>query len=129
MIVPLLSKTSKSGTAALGLLLLGGCGDIGGVPEVPGPGDAKRGQILAEKVGCGSCHRIPGISSANGEVGPPLENLADRAYLAGILPNDFDNLTAWLAEPQSFAPDSAMPNMGLSEEQAQDIAAYLYTLR
>lgn len=111
---------------ACGLLLACGNGEL---PDVSALGNAERGRILAEQVGCGSCHHIPGIPSANGQVGPPLEQLARRAYLAGILPNDFDNLTAWIAEPQAFAPNSAMPDMGLTEEQARDIATYLYTLR
>jgi cytochrome c2 len=130
MNIPLPLKTASGpATAMAAVVFLSGCGDIGGVPEVPGPGDAKRGRQLAEQVGCGSCHSIPGIPSANGQVGPPLDKLAERAYLAGILPNHFDTLTAWIAQPQRYAPNSAMPNLGLTEDQARDIAAYLYTLK
>ncbi|MCW8193914.1 c-type cytochrome [Proteobacteria bacterium 005FR1] len=111
----------------IALALLSGCGERASVPELPARADVKRGRQLAEQVGCGSCHRIPGIPSANGQVGPPLEGLAERAYIAGILPNHFDTLAAWIAEPQRFAPNSAMPNLGLSEDQARDIAAYLYS--
>jgi cytochrome c len=116
-----------SSVAVATAVLLTACGN-----ERPDEVDAasiERGRELAERVGCGSCHRIPGIPSANGEVGPPLDQLARRAYIAGIVPNDFENLAAWIARPQAFAPGSAMPNMGLTEAQARDIASYLYTLR
>jgi cytochrome c len=123
------SKKVSRSAVAFSLLLLGGllpaCG--GDTPQIPQSADPERGRALIEQAGCGSCHRIPGIGSANGDVGPPLKDLHKRVYLAGILPNSFDILSAWIAQPQAFAPDSAMPNMGLSEEQARDIAAYLYT--
>jgi len=35
----------------------------------------------------------------------------------------------WLREPQKISPKSAMPDLGLNERDASDIAAYLYTLR
>ena len=65
---------------------------------------------------------------AKGRVGPPLEKIARRAYLAGILPNTYDNMVLWLQAPQKVAPGSAMPDTGLSRAEAEDIAAYLYAL-
>jgi cytochrome c1 len=38
-------------------------------------------------------------------------------------------MIAWLQNPQAIVPGNAMPNMGLSEPDARDITAYLYTLR
>jgi cytochrome c len=37
-------------------------------------------------------------------------------------------MITWLRNPQSFVPNNAMPNMGIDQQQARDIAAYLYTL-
>jgi cytochrome c1 len=37
-------------------------------------------------------------------------------------------MVTWLRDPQEIVPGNAMPDMGLSEEQARDITAYLYTL-
>lgn len=96
-------------------------------PTVAG-GDAARGAALIAQYGCGSCHRIPGIALARGTVGPPLGNLARRVYLGGVVPNAPEHLILWLMDPQALDPPTAMPNLGLSEAQARDIAAYLYTL-
>jgi cytochrome c len=96
---------------------------------VPGTGgSADRGERLISSVGCGRCHTIPGVRSANGLVGPPLNFFSKRTYIAGELPNTPDNLVRWLRDPPSIEPGTAMPNLGLSEQDARDIAAYLYTL-
>ncbi len=95
---------------------------------VPG-GDAKRGISLIHAYGCSSCHTIPGIQNANGLVGPPLYFFSKRTIIAGMLPNTPDNLIAWLENPQAVVPNNAMPNMGMGEQDASDIAAYLYTIR
>lgn len=92
-----------------------------------GDADEGRGAIVA--YGCGSCHIIPGVAGARGTVGPSLENFADRAYIAGILPNKPGNLTRWLINPPLFAPKTSMPDMQVSDRDAADMAAYLYTLR
>lgn len=78
--------------------------------------------------GCGSCHHIPGVRGAVSWVGPPLTAWARRGYVAGRLPNTPENLVPWLRDPQSISPGSAMPNLGLSEAEARDAAAYLYTV-
>ena len=92
-------------------------------------GDAARGQAVIARVGCGSCHTIPGISGANGLVGPPLYWFSRRTYIAGELPNTPENLVHWVQSPKSVEPATAMPAIGLSDQQARDVAAYLYTLR
>lgn len=91
-------------------------------------GDAARGRRLAGDFGCARCHTIPGLRDANGNVGPPLTRFADRTYVAGMLRNEPANLVRWLMHPQSVVPGNAMPEMGISEQQARDLAAYLYTL-
>jgi cytochrome c2 len=62
-------------------------------------------------------------------VGPPLEHIAGRSYLAGMLPNTPDNMVTWLRHPQQVVPGNAMPDLGLSDAGGRDIAAYLETLR
>ena len=52
-----------------------------------------------------------------------------RAYIAGRLPNRPTMLTVWLRDPPPIDPETAMPALGLSEAEALDVAAYLYTLR
>lgn len=92
-------------------------------------GVASRGEHVISMKHCGSCHTIPGIQGAQGLVGPPLVYFSRRTYIAGELPNNPENLVHWIRQPQSVEPTTAMPNLGLSEQQARDVAAYLYTLK
>jgi len=92
-------------------------------------GDADRGRKAIAVYGCGSCHTIPGIRTAKGTVGPPLFFWSKRTYIAGQVPNKPDFLIRWIEAPQTIEPGTAMPNLGVSEATARDIAAYLYTLR
>lgn len=93
------------------------------------PGNPHQGRQLIISYGCGSCHTIPGIYRARGVVGPPLYFFGRRTMIAGELPNTPDNLVRWLRDPRSVEPGTAMPMLGLSQEQAQDIAAYLDDLQ
>lgn len=117
--------------AALLLLLLAGC--RGGrytqaVEIVPG-GNPQLGAQLIESYRCGACHMIPGIKDADGLVGPPLILFARRTYVGGEVPNTPPNLIRWIQDPKSIEPGTAMPTLGLDQQQARDVAAYLYTLR
>lgn len=85
-------------------------------------------QIIVQRK-CGSCHTIPGIPGANGVFGPPLIKFGRRTYIAGNFPNQPENLVHWIMSPKSMKPKTAMPDLGLSEQQARDVATYLYTLR
>ena len=91
-------------------------------------GDPYRGAQSIQRQGCHSCHRIPGIPGANSYVGPPLNGWSARQYIAGSLENTPNNLVAWIMNPQSIEPGTAMPDMNIDEQEARDIAAYLYTL-
>lgn len=95
--------------------------------KVPG-GDAQQGAVAIEMHGCGACHTIPGIDNAAGTIGPPLTSWSKRSFIAGNVPNSPDNLVQWIMHPHSVEPGTAMPNLEVSEQQARDIAAYLYTL-
>lgn len=111
------------------LLLLVACDDASPPPhlQVVG-GDPARGRSAMVEFSCGACHRIPGIRNARSMVGPPLDDYAQRGYIAGLLPNRPANLVAWLRNPPAINPGTAMPDLGLTEVQARDMAAYLYTL-
>jgi cytochrome c1 len=105
----------------------GGRADAG--YDVPTGGDPHRGAVAIRNANCGSCHTIPGIREANGVVGPPLFFFSRRTFIAGLLPNTPANLVQWVMDPRSIEPRTAMPKLDLTERQARDIAAYLYTLR
>jgi cytochrome c1 len=89
----------------------------------------KRGADLIIANGCGTCHAIPGIAGARGNVGPPLDHIGTRVFIAGMLRNTPDNMVAWLKNPQAVIPGNAMPNMNLNDAQARDITAYLAGLQ
>lgn len=92
-------------------------------------GDPARGHVAIARYGCGACHTIPGVEQANGLVGPPLTHWSERSIIAGELPNEPDELVTWIRSPQSVEPGTAMPNMGVTDRDARDMAAYLYTIR
>ena len=91
-------------------------------------GNPSRGAALIHYYGCGACHSVPGISSADALVGPPLTHFAQRGYVAGMLRNTPDNLVRWIRYPQKIVPGNAMPSLGIDNRDAHDIAAYLYTI-
>ncbi|MCW5659437.1 MAG: c-type cytochrome [Burkholderiaceae bacterium] len=90
---------------------------------------AERGRIAMRQYLCVTCHVIPGIVGPNAPVGPTLDGIAKRAVIAGLLPNTPENMVRWLREPQRVNPDGAMPDLGVSERDAHDMAAFLQTLR
>jgi putative membrane protein len=98
-------------------------------PSVIAGGDVERGRQTIETMGCGACHAISGVPGAAGQVGPPLNGVASRAIIGGVLPNTPANMVAWIEDPPSLAPHTAMPNLGVAPAAARDIVAYLYTLR
>ena len=90
--------------------------------------DAERGRVVIERVGCASCHYIPGIRWPQGRVGPTLQDIAERSLIAGRLPNRPDLLAAFVRNAPALVPGTAMPVMPITEEESRDVAAYLYTL-
>lgn len=92
-------------------------------------GDVARGKLALGQYACQACHTIPGITSSSPHVGPPLQGLASRSLIAGKLANTPDNLVNWIRDPKDVKPLTAMPDMGVSEVDARDMAAYLATLR
>jgi mono/diheme cytochrome c family protein len=91
--------------------------------------NAQRGRTALLQYACVTCHRIPGVVGANAPVGPPLDGFATRSFIAGVLRNEPEQLMRWLRSPHEVAPASAMPDLGVSEQDALDIAAYLATLK
>jgi cytochrome c1 len=69
------------------------------------------------------------VPGARGLVGPPLDGVGNRQFIAGELPNTPENLMRWIQHPRQVEPHTLMPEMGVTEQDSRDIAAYLYTLR
>lgn len=98
-------------------------------PEwTPPEGDTEQGRVAIRRHGCGACHSIPGITGANARVGPRLDGIVEQSFIAGKLSNSPENLARWIQDPQEVTPGTAMPDLDVSETEARDIAAYLYTV-
>ena len=97
------------------------------VPGLPGDPAAGRQAFLA--TGCGGCHTLTGVDGASGLAGPILTNVVLRPTLAGeTIPMSAETMTRWLLDPSAVKPGTAMPNVGLDEQEARDLTAYLYSL-
>lgn len=96
--------------------------------NVEGDSLIERGQDVFLTAGCAACHTVRG-TAANGQVGPDLTHLASRETIAaGMLDNDLGNLMGWIADPQAIKPGNKMPNLPLTPEELQAVAAYLMSL-
>ncbi|MCL4182945.1 MAG: c-type cytochrome [Burkholderiaceae bacterium] len=113
-------QAAASGTAR--------CERVDGDARPLRPADAERGRRAIPQHGCTACHVIAGVVGAPVHVGPPLAGFARRERLPGGLAATPDNLVRWLRDPAALDAHTAMPALGLDEQDAHDIAAYLRTL-
>lgn len=130
--VPIAARLSAiRGSACLvltSLALLSACAGEGEPVRVEG-GDVAVGKRLVTQYQCGACHAIPGIPGATGDAGPSLATMGRLSYLAGGIPNQPARMVAFLRDPPAVKPGTSMPALGLTEQEARHMAAYLYTLR
>jgi cytochrome c len=92
-------------------------------------GHPRLGRDAMMSLGCVACHQAPGFFGPKPQVGPPLTEFALRTFIAGTAENRPENLIRFLRDPRSIAPRSAMPKLPMSEAQARDLAAFLYTCK
>jgi cytochrome c2 len=113
-----------------GVAVLVACGaSADGEPVVDVPdGNVALGKSALKNYACVTCHTIPGVNGLDTHVGPPLNSWAERNFIAGTLPNEPDNLILWIMDPQSVRPGTAMPDLNVSEADARNMTAYLFTL-
>ena len=94
------------------------------------PGNPAHGKELISQYGCNVCHSIPDIDGPQGTLGPSLAGIASRPVIsAARIPNTPANLAQFIQNPASLNPQSSMPPIGLAPGDAQDIAAFLLTLK
>ena len=91
--------------------------------------DAGRGKTAILRHGCNACHAISGTPDPSVVAAAPLDGIGNRTFIAGTLSNTPDNLIKWIRFPHTVKPNTAMPELGVSERDARDIAKYLYSLR
>ncbi|MFN3188972.1 MAG: family 16 glycoside hydrolase [Aureliella sp.] len=86
--------------------------------ELPGNArSANRGARIYHDVGCVACHAAQDGTRTNPATTVPLGQLNEKYTLA--------SLSKFLKSPHEFRPSGRMPDFGLSEEQATDVATYL----
>jgi len=98
--------------------------------QQPGVQDAAaaEGRHIFESEACMNCHTIEG-TTAHGTFGPDLTHLMSRATIAaGAAANTPRNLHAWIEDPNTFKPGALMPAMQLSDQEINEVVAYLTTL-
>ena len=89
---------------------------------------AVAGSQLFISKGCINCHAVQGVNTYN-RTGPDLSHIGSRTSIAaGILANTPENMIRWLRFTDTVKPGVAMPNLGLSQEEAEQLTAYLDTL-
>ena len=96
------------------------------VTRIVNGGNPERGREAIIRYGCFACHVISGMGKASGRVGPKLLDIEQQVYLGGVVPNTPDGMIMWIGNPRKFSPETAMPDMGISAQEARDVAAYLY---
>jgi cytochrome c oxidase subunit 2 len=95
-------------------------------PELQGA--AAEGKAIFARSACVGCHTIRGVSA--GVLGPDLTHFASRKLFgAGLWPNTAEHVVAWLKDPPALKPGAKMPDLGLSDTEAQALAAYLASLK
>lgn len=96
-------------------------------PAVSDPSVAAGSALFMLKA-CFACHTVRGTAAA-GVVGPDLTHLMSRDTLAsGAVSNTPENLRRWVRNPATFKPGSLMPAPELTENELDQITAYLLTL-
>lgn len=104
-------------------------GRLAGPVRAPEEALAREGHQLFGDLGCGSCHRVNGVS--DGRLGPDLSTVGARLTIgAGMLPNNVGALAGWVASTQHLKPGANMPSYDhLQGRQLRAIAAYLESLK
>ncbi|MDQ3943830.1 MAG: c-type cytochrome, partial [Actinomycetota bacterium] len=102
----------------------------------PASGPAARGfEVFTGKGGCVACHTVGGVEGAVARVGPNLTHLKSRDRFGGyVFDNTPENLRRWVDDPSAMKPmrpqdGTGMPDQGLSEEELDQVVAYLETLK
>lgn len=84
-------------------------------------GDPASGEQLFRSFACGACHgAVPEAVPRPVVLAPHLGHAIRRLGFRGVV--------AWIQDPAAQKVDTLMPRLGLSEQQAVDLAAYLSTL-
>jgi cytochrome c len=124
------SLTTRLTTGALlcAAVLASGCAKEEPASRVVG-GDPERGRLLVQQYQCAACHFIPEVQGPNGDAGPSLESMGRLSYIAGSIPNQPENMIRFLQNPPAVKPGTLMPALGITDDEARHMAAFMYSLK
>ncbi len=108
--------------------LASGCAKEEPASRVVG-GDPERGRLLVQQYQCAACHFIPEVQGPNGDAGPSLESMGRLSYIAGSIPNQPENMIRFLQNPPAVKPGTLMPALGITDDEARHMAAFMYSLK
>ena len=100
-----------------------------GMEEIPVRGDPVRGEELVASVGCMACHQSPEET-----VGASERTVSSQQELRRQFGPNFQGLGSktsaqwvynWLKDPSGYHPETRMPSLRLTDQEAADITAYL----
>lgn len=92
--------------------------------------ETRAGREAFRSLACAGCHTIKGLTAGRFPGAPDLTTLMTRQTIAGgVLPNNEESLKRWISNPPAVKPGTLMPNLGLSEQQVNDITQFLLTLK
>jgi cytochrome c2 len=91
-------------------------------------GDPARGRQVFETVGCGGCH-ILDAKAKRDDFYPVINRLHGPNLVRTGSKVSPGWLYAWVKNPKQYFPDTNMPNLRLSDQEAADVVAYLLSSR
>lgn len=95
-------------------------------------GDPAAGRMLFTSKGCIACHTAQGVPNASGTIGPNLTGIGDptkKPTLTDGGANTPEHIREWIKDPQTLKPGTMMPNLQLTDKEADDLTALLLTLK
>ncbi len=95
---------------------------------VPPAGSAARGELLFNSVGCTGCHLLDGEATRD-QFFPQINRMHGPNLIRTGSKVDPGWLFAWLKDPKSFNPETRMPSLRLTDQEAADLVAYLMASR
>ncbi|GAA0414119.1 c-type cytochrome [Massilia aurea] len=117
-----------TGALLCAAVLASGCAKEEPASRVSG-GDPERGRLLVQQYQCAACHFIPEVQGPNGDAGPSLESMGRLSYIAGSIPNQPENMIRFLQNPPAVKPGTLMPALGITDDEARHMAAFMYSLK
>ena len=84
-------------------------------------GSVAAGKKLFKEVGCAACHGIDDLTTYHADFAPDLSGTGSKLSASFVY--------TWVKNPLHFNPDTRMPSLRLSDQEAADITAYLMSKR